>query len=110
MFELTLMEGGDENPVYEQAAPFTFRVEMDKEYTGNYRSEEIDPVYRVVEEKGRLVLKRLKHAAEIMDAVAPDLFRSEVGTLRIQRDAKKNVTGFLLTTGRVRNLRFTRER
>jgi len=38
------------------------------------------------------------------------LFRAEVGTLRFERDAKKNVTDMLLTTGRIRNLRFARER
>lgn len=110
LWDMTLMEGGDEGVAYGQAAPFTFQTATEKSYTGNYRSEEIDPVYRVAEENGRLVLKRLKHGTEIMDAVGPDLFRSEVGTLRFQRDAKKSVTGFMLTTGRVRNLRFTKER
>jgi hypothetical protein len=67
-------------------------------------------VYRIAEENGKIVLKRLKHEAETLAAAAPDLFQAELGTIRFVRDAKKNVTGMLITTGRIRDLRFTRER
>jgi hypothetical protein len=58
---------------------------------------------------GNLVLKGLKHTPEILEPVAADLFYANMGTIRFERDARKNIAGILLTTGRSRNLRFVKE-
>jgi CubicO group peptidase (beta-lactamase class C family) len=101
---------GEKMRQFEQLAPFTLPDKQRAEYVGNYRSVEIDPVYRIVEENAKLVLKRLKHDPQALTAVAPDLFQAEIGSIQFQRDAKKNVTGMKLSTGRIRDLEFAKDR
>jgi hypothetical protein len=101
---------GEKMRQFEQLAAFTLADKQRAEYVGNYRSVEIDPVYRIVEENGKLVLKRLKHDPEVLTAVAPDLFQAEIGSVQFQRDAKKNLVGMKLSTGRIRDLEFAKEK
>ena len=101
---------GEKMRQFEQLAPFTLPDRQRAEYVGNYRSLEIDPVYRIVEENGKLVLKRLKHEPQTLTAVAPDLFQLELGTIQFERDAKKNVSGMRVSTGRIRDLEFAKEK
>jgi len=79
------------------------------EYTGIYHSEEIEPAYRVEVTDGRLYLRRLKVAPVTLEPLDRDVFRGSSGTLRFSRDARGRVTGFTLSNGRIRNLRFTKD-
>ncbi len=110
LHEMKVGTPGEKMTTYRQLDPYVLPEAVQKEYVGDYRSEEIDPVYRIVEENGKLLLKRLKHGPEPLDAAAPDLFRTEVGVLRFVRDANKKVSGMMLTTGRIRNLEFKKEK
>jgi CubicO group peptidase (beta-lactamase class C family) len=101
---------GEKMRQFEQLAAFALADKQRAEYVGNYRSAEIDPVYRIVEENGKLMLKRLKHDPVALTAVAPDLFQVEIGAIQFQRDAKKNVAGMKLSTGRTRDLEFAKEK
>ena len=101
---------GEKMRQFEQLAAFTLPDKQRAEYVGNYRSAEIDPVYRIVEENGKLVLKRLKHDPVALTAVAPDLFQAEIGAIQFQRDAKKNLVGMKISTGRIRDLEFAKEK
>jgi len=110
LLSLRMGTPGEKMNPYEQLAPYTLPVQQQKEYVGNYRSAEIDPVYRIVEENGRLMLKRLKHDAEAMTAAGPDLFQAEIGTIQFERDGKKTVVKMKLSTGRIRDLEFAKEK
>lgn len=77
------------------------------EYQGAYVSEELDPIYRLAVQDGKLSLTRLKHKPETLRPVTQDVFVGDVGTLHFTRDAKQRVTGFLLNADRIQNLRFT---
>jgi CubicO group peptidase (beta-lactamase class C family) len=110
LFAMQMGTPGEKMRQFEQLAPFTLADKQQAEYVGNYRSVEIDPVYRIVEENGKLVLKRLKHDPGALTAVAPDLFQAEIGTIQFQRDAKKNLVGMKLSTGRIRDLEFAKEK
>jgi len=101
---------GEKMREFEQLPAFSMPDKQGTEYVGKYRSVEIDPVYRIVDENGKLVLKRLKHEPGALTAVAPDLFQAEIGTIQFQRDAKKNLVGMKLSTGRIRDLEFAREK
>ena len=101
---------GEKMRDFEQLAPYALPDKQRAEYVGSYRSAEIDPVYRIVDENGKLVLKRLKHDPQALTAVAPDLFQLEIGVIQFQRDAKKNVAGMKLSTGRIRDLEFAKEK
>lgn len=93
------------------------------EYAGVYSSPEIDPLYELKVEnvhvagwdppepdQPRLVLHRLKSDPDPLRPVAPDFFATSVGKIRFTRNAKGEVDGFLLTTGRVVKLRFIKGR
>jgi hypothetical protein len=74
-----------------------------------YHSEEIEPAYRIVPVEGRLVLRRLKARDAALEPLTKDVFRGTVGTLRFSRDASGGVSGFTLSSGRIRNFRFTKD-
>ena len=95
---------------YTQLAPYKLPDSQRKQYAGEYRSTEIDPLYLIKEQDGKLVLNRFKYDPDILEAVAPDLFRAKVGTIRFERNERKAVIGMLLTTSGTRNLRFAKLR
>jgi CubicO group peptidase (beta-lactamase class C family) len=79
------------------------------EYTGVYHSEEIEPAFRVEIADGKILLRRLKVAPANLEPLTRDVFRGSAGTLRFSRDAKGRVSGFTLSSGRIRGFRFTRD-
>ena len=85
------------------------------EYAGVYSSREIDPLYEVKIESGHdgkenLVLHHLKSSPDTLQAVTRDFFTADVGKIRFTRNSQGEISGFLLTTGRVIDLRFDRGR
>ena len=108
-WRLSVQARGQEAPeVYEGATEFVPTPEQLSGYAGSYVSAEIDPVYRIVVENGRLVLKRLKSKPENLRPTIVDYFESPTGDLHFQRNSASKITGFLLNSGRIRNFRFTK--
>lgn len=80
------------------------------DYAGDYRSEELEMSWLVEIKDGGLVVQHRRHGENRLRPVARDRFSgSELGSLQFERDAGGKVTGFKVTTGRVRNLRFERQ-
>ena len=77
-------------------------------YAGSYVSQEIEPVYRMVVQDGKLTLMRLKHKPSPLEPRTVDVFSAEIGTIRFTRDSNHRISGFVLNSGRIRNFRFTR--
>ena len=77
-----------------------------QEYAGTYRSQEIEPVYRIRVQEGKLVLNRLKSKAAELQPALKDVFTTSVGSLRFLRNSAGRVTGVVLNAGRVLNFRF----
>jgi CubicO group peptidase (beta-lactamase class C family) len=102
---------GDGKPtVYESVESFIPSTAGLSVYAGEYTSEEIDPVYRVILKDDGLTLARLKHNPTVLVPCVRDTFSSSLGTVRFTRDANHHVSGFVLNGGRVRNFQFTRRR
>jgi hypothetical protein len=78
------------------------------DYAGSYVSQEIEPVYRMVVQDGKLTLMRLKHKPAQLDPRTPDVFTAEIGTIRFTRDSSHRVSGFVRNSDRIRNFRFMR--
>ncbi len=81
-----------------------------KEYAGSYYSDELDTRYDLKLKSGSLWFGA-GHNEEVR--VVPqkkDFFSAENGRIEFDRDGKGRVSGFRISTGRVLNLRFTRER
>jgi CubicO group peptidase (beta-lactamase class C family) len=77
-------------------------------FAGVYRSEELEPVYRIVVEDGSLILKRLKAKPDRLVPTISDYFSTSSGSLHFVRDSKGQVTGFVLNAGRIQGLQFKR--
>jgi len=79
------------------------------EFAGNYYSPELQALYQIFVHEGKLFL-RLKNSpdAEVVP-VLNDLFRVEGKNLAFSRNPQKQITGFVLSSGRIRSLRFVRE-
>ena len=80
------------------------------EFSGAFYSEEIDATYTISLEGSTLVLRRKNVDGQTTLLVQfTDAFSAQgTGVLRFTRDDHNRVNAFLLTTGRVRNLRFVR--
>ena len=121
--EFTIKQEDGKIETFSAVPPFTPLPAQLGEYAGVYSSPEIDPLYEFKVEdvhvagditeqpdQPRLILHRLKNDPDLLRPVAPDFFEASVGKIRFTRDAKGAVDGFVLTTGRVVKLRFTRGR
>ena len=102
---ITLPEVGKPT-AYERREEFKPAPEKLAEYAGEYRSDEIEPVYRLNVKEGRLVLERLKANPARLEPAIADLFTSPVGAIRFVRDDQGRVTGFFLSRGRILNFKF----
>ena len=82
-------------------------------YVGDYYSEELGTTYTLVMEHNRLVAQHRRHGDVALSPTVADQFSSFRWFFRavvFTRDDHGDVTGFRLTGGRVRNLRFDRVR
>jgi hypothetical protein len=52
------------------------------------------------------VLHTLKNKPDTLRPISPDLFAASIGTIRFQRNAQRQVSGFVLNADHVRNMRF----
>jgi len=94
---------------YNAVEPVTPSVKRLSEYAGTYRSAELDSLYPLGIQEGKLVLLRDKaKAIPFTPTFADNFWSDEFGYLRFTRDKSGKVNGFLLTSGWIRRLRFTR--
>jgi Beta-lactamase len=99
---------GDVAMTHDSVEPATYTSPQLIEFTGTYYSSEIDATYSISLQGEKLVLRRKN-----VDGVTPllgqfsDAFSAAgTGSIRFTRNTQNHVTGFLLSTGRVRRLRF----
>ena len=82
------------------------------QFAGDYYSPELGTSYMLVVKDGKLVAQHRRHDDFSLTELDGDLFsgsRWYFQTVQFTRDAEKRITGFRLTSGRVRNLRFDRQ-
>jgi CubicO group peptidase (beta-lactamase class C family) len=78
------------------------------EYAGTYRSNEADATHTWKVEKGQLVLYLNDRRQGVLEPAYKDGFTRGGSVIDVQRDAKGRISGFVLESGRVRHLKFTR--
>lgn len=96
--------------IHDAVKEATYTPAQLKEFTGTFHSREIDATYAINVKDDKLVLtrKNVDGATEMVMQFADAFFATGTGGIRFTRDGQNHVNGFLLTTGRVRNLRFIR--
>jgi len=103
---LIVRHGEDEPEIFEAVSPFTPSTSELSSCVGFYYSEEIEPIYVMKIDDGKLVLHTLKNKPDTLRPITPDLFAGSMGTIRFKRNAQRQVSGFVLNADHVRNMRF----
>jgi len=92
---------------FDALAPATPNAEQLAEYAGDYYGEEIDSIYKLTVQDGKLTMKRKKYRPVEMAPVAKDVFTAPgAGSMRFTRDNQNRVAGLVLSRGRIKNFRF----
>ena len=81
------------------------------EYSGYYRSPELDSTYRVFVDSRGLVAEHWRNPPSILSPTGDDLFKGDrrwFPEVRFVRNGEGQVTGLAVTGGRVRDLMFER--
>lgn len=80
------------------------------EYAGDYRSDEVDVTHTWKLEKGQLAVYARYRRLGVLEPSYRDGFTRGGSVIDVTRDRRGRITGFVLESGRVRHLRFTRLR
>ena len=80
------------------------------EYAGDYRNDEVEATQTWKVEKGELALYVNNRRLGVLEPSYKDGFTRGGSVIDVQRDGKGRITGFVVESGRVRHLRFTRVR
>lgn len=80
------------------------------EYAGDYRSDEVEATHTWKVEKGQLAVYADYRRLGVLEPSYRDGFTRSGSVIEMARDGKGRITGFVLESGRVRHLRFTRVR
>jgi CubicO group peptidase (beta-lactamase class C family) len=99
---------GDKAEVYESVVAVYPTAAQLVEFAGVFVSEEIEAVYRMSVQDGKLILTRLKSKADSLRPATQDVFVGQIGTIRFARDANGRVSGFILNAGRIQGFKFAR--
>lgn len=82
------------------------------EFAGDYYSPELGTSYTLILKDGKLVAQHRRHDDIPLTELEGDLFSTNrwfFQTVQFTRDSEKRITGFRLSSGRVRNVRFDRQ-
>lgn len=82
------------------------------QFAGNYYSPELGTSYMIVVKDEKLVAQHRRHDDIALVELEGDLFSSNrwfFQTVQFTRDSEKRITGFRLSSGRARNVRFDRQ-
>ena len=101
--QLTVYQNGQEMPAKRLSSA---RPEALADYAGEYHSDELQVTYTLALDDGALTLRIGSRSPSALSLTQQDQATAEVGTMIFARDAGGAVTGFVLQSGRVRNMRF----
>jgi len=105
---LTTYIGGKMQHHYSRVPSYEPTAAQLQEFTGLYRSDEVDMPYQVILRDENLFVRSLKSKDILLLPVSTDLFNGRGNRIRFTRDAQGKITGALLNTFRVCNFRFER--
>ena len=95
---------------YTRADTVTLTPVQMADYAGDYRSDEVEATHSWKVEKEQLVVYSDNRRLGVLEPSYKDGFTRGGSVIDVQRDARGRITGFVVESGRVRHLRFTRVR
>jgi CubicO group peptidase (beta-lactamase class C family) len=103
---------GDNVMTGEKFKPADLSAYQLEEFAGDYRSDELGTNYTLVILDGKLVAQHQRHSDVPLNPTKKDMFLGRqwfFRQVRFTRNNENQVTGFRLSGGRVRNLRFDKQ-
>ena len=104
--EVLRVKHGDQMDDAIRVKPFDKASVKVAEFSGRFHSEELATEYQLTEVGTKLIMKHSRVSDIELSPEKKDVFSSSLGNIEFVRDANKAITGFKITSGRVRNLRF----
>jgi len=96
--------------IHDRVELASYTSEQLARFAGAYYSEEIDATYTISFQDSKLILRRKNVDDAPLQLLFADTFSSVgSGTLSFTRDNQNRISGLLINTGRVRNLRFNKK-
>jgi CubicO group peptidase (beta-lactamase class C family) len=80
------------------------------EYAGEYRNDEVEATHSWKVEKAQLVVYAANRRLGVLEPSYRDGFTRGGSVIDMVRDSRGRITGFIVQSGRVRNLRFAKAR
>ena len=107
--ELTSADESDETETWEPVVLWTPAATDLDAFAGSYSSGELDTVWRLSVEGGKLFIRHRGLPDDPLTATVRDVFSLEGMTLHFVRGTGGGVTGFTLDDGRVRGIAFQKQ-
>jgi CubicO group peptidase (beta-lactamase class C family) len=103
-------ETGGKPSVWEPVEPASYKPQQLAEYAGEYYSSELDTTYRITPRDDGLLFRTGNWGDFLLSPRFVDSFANpqEMGSLMFSRDPKNHVNGFVIRSGKVKNLRFNK--
>ncbi|SFD74939.1 CubicO group peptidase, beta-lactamase class C family [Chitinophaga sp. CF118] len=100
------------NIIAKRVIPVKVDLSQLNQYAGTYYSEELETAYRLSVENGKLVAHhmRLGDFNFEPDMVVTERFSSSNGTINFFKDEQNKVTSFRLSSGRIKNILFNKQK
>jgi len=102
----------DEPMVFEAISPPVLTPAQLAEYVGDYYSDELQALYRIAMEDGKLFLRLANKDTELskkpLQPSLRDAFSVRCLSLNFVRDGQDKISHFTVNAGRVKNIKFLR--
>jgi hypothetical protein len=110
--QMILSESGRKPVVQEFVKPASYTPQQLAEFAGEYYSPELDTTYSITPQGDKLLVRTGNWGDFLLSARFVDSFANpeEMGSLIFTRDSKKRLSGFVIRSGKVKNLRFSKTR
>jgi hypothetical protein len=99
---------GGKPSLHEFVKPASYKPQQLAEFAGRYYSPELDTTYNLIPRDDKLLFRTGNWGDFLLSPRFVDSFANpeEMGTLMFTRDRKNRVSGFVIRSGKVKNLRF----
>jgi hypothetical protein len=98
---------------FEEYVPTSYTPQELQQFTGAFYSEELSTAYTIVLKDGQLVATHPRHSDFTITPIKKDIFSSDewfFSLIRFERNGSNDISGMHVSSGRVRNLYFQKQR
>ena len=109
-FQMFVTETGGKPSVQEPVKAASYQPQQLDEFAGEYYSPELDTTYKITPQGDKLLFRTGNWGDFLLSSRFIDSFANpeEMGSLIFTRDRKGRVSGFVIRSGKVRNMRFNK--